>query len=115
MERTIEDETITVKELVEALQRRYKFLTHEEATLKAYQVVGDIRTHREPKYHVGDVCVDANGQVFWRTYANSWLRFGYSEQVPDSYPERPLRRLVAETVLDTIGLHDKSDEKLREY
>lgn len=113
-------DTITVGELVEAMQRRYKFLEKRQAAAKAYKIMADIWEHREPEYEPGGVYIDAYGEV-WRFLpeagqpcGNVWQMFGTAVRAPYETPKRPLFKLVRETEPGEVPPEAEA-ENLREY
>ena len=47
-------------------------------------------------WHAGDVVVDSHSRIFNRTHMGTWWRPGHNESVSDTYPTRPLVKLVPE-------------------
>lgn len=100
-----DNDTITVRELVEAFQRRYRFFTKEQAAERAHTVMADIVAHREPEYEVGEVYRDAYREI-WQylpgVSGKPWRIFGSGERFRYETPKRPLRKLVPEQVEEDV-------------
>jgi len=85
-------EVITEKELGEAFRR-----LGYQSEVHARNIFADIKKHREPEWHEGDVVRDADGFV-WERHGDGWgkPKGGGSGFWGHGFPSRPLTRLVEE-------------------
>ncbi len=86
-----------------------QFKIHDPAAL-ARDIFAEAARRREPEYEPGTVCQDAAGQVWLRCAGMMWQAFGPAYS--DSYPTRPLRKLVPEPALTGKALHSAILEEL---
>lgn len=87
-----DSDTVTVKEIREAWQRKYP----DSFPLRGADLADflrDIAEHREPEYPYQSTWKDADNVVWQRTAKKMWRKMGQEGEFTHNYPKRPLKRM----------------------